>query len=132
MRRRGSIVCTAGCTRQDIGFFREVADGWRQCWEEPSGRTRSKLEERFTPFLRRHYLPIPRFNDWIVLGAKRYQADCHWPDPRLIVELDGWEGHGSRSAFQDDRARDRALRVAGYSVSTSPGTSSTTNPRQSP
>jgi very-short-patch-repair endonuclease len=32
------------------------------------------------------------------------------------VELDGWEGHSTRSAFQDDRARDRALKVAGYSV----------------
>jgi very-short-patch-repair endonuclease len=84
--------------------------------EEPPGRTRSKLEQRFTPFLRRHHLPLPRFNDWVLLGAKRYQVDCHWPDLRLIVELDGWEGHSTRSAFQDDRARDRALRVAGYSV----------------
>ena len=84
--------------------------------EEPSGRTRPGLEERFAPFLRRHHLPLPRFNDWILLGPKRYQVDCHWPDLRQIVELDGWEGHRSRSAFQDDRARDRALKVAGYSV----------------
>jgi very-short-patch-repair endonuclease len=84
--------------------------------EEPPGRTRSKLEERLVPFLRRHRLPLPRFNDWILLGPKRFQVDCHWPDLRLIVELDGWEGHSTRSAFQDDRARDRALKVAGYSV----------------
>ncbi len=84
--------------------------------EEPSGRKRSKLEERFAPFLRRYHLPVPRFNDWILLGPKRYQVDCHWPQRHLIVELDGWEGHSSRSAFQDDRARDRKLKVAGYSV----------------
>ena len=84
--------------------------------EEPSGRTRSKLEQRFAPFLRRHHLPLPRFNDWILLDGKRFQVDCHWPQLRLIVELDGWEGHSTRSAFQDDRARDRALHVAGYSV----------------
>jgi very-short-patch-repair endonuclease len=84
--------------------------------EEPPGRKRSKLEERFAPFLRRHHLPPPRFNDWILLGPKRYQVDCHWPDLGLIVELDGWEGHSSRSAFQDDRARDRALKVARFSV----------------
>ena len=84
--------------------------------EEPSGRKRSPLEERFAPFLRRHRLPMPRFNDWITLGAKRYQVDCHWPDTGQIIELDGWEGHGTRSAFQDDRERDRRLRVAGYSV----------------
>jgi very-short-patch-repair endonuclease len=84
--------------------------------EEPSGRKRSTLEERFAPFLRRHSLPMPRFNDWILLGPKRYQVDCHWPGINQIVELDGWEGHGTRSAFQDDRERDRRLRVAGYSV----------------
>ncbi len=84
--------------------------------EEPPGRKRSKLEERFAPFLRRHHLPLPRFNDWILLGAKRYQVDCHWPGIGRIVELDGWEGHRTRSAFRDDRARDRALTAAGYSV----------------
>jgi very-short-patch-repair endonuclease len=84
--------------------------------EEPTGRKRSKLEERFAPFLRRHHLPLPRFNDWIFLGAKRYQVDCHWPGTWQVVELDGWEGHSTRSAFQDDRSRDRALHVAGYSV----------------
>ncbi len=84
--------------------------------EEPTGRKVSKLEERFAPFLRRHRLPLPRFNDWIILGSKRYRVDCHWPGTGQIVELDGWEGHSTRSAFQDDRARDRALRVAGYSV----------------
>jgi very-short-patch-repair endonuclease len=84
--------------------------------EEPSGRKRSKLEERFASFLRRHHLPFPRFNDWIVFGVKRYQVDCHWPGTGQIVELDGWEGHGTKSAFRDDRERDRRLRVAGYSV----------------
>jgi len=84
--------------------------------EEPPGPKRSKLEERFAPFLRRHYLPLPHFNDWILLGPKRYQVDCHWPNVRQIVELDGWEGHSTRSAFQDDRARDRAITAAGYSV----------------
>jgi very-short-patch-repair endonuclease len=84
--------------------------------EEPSGRRRSRLEERFAPFLRLHSLPIPRFNDWIVLGAKRYLVDCHWPDLRQIVELDGWDGHSTRTAFREDRARDRRLAAAGHSV----------------
>jgi very-short-patch-repair endonuclease len=82
----------------------------------PPGRTRSPLEERFLPFLRRHGLPRPRLNDWIVLGERRFQVDCHWPGSAQIVELDGWSGHGTRSAFRADRARDRVLRVAGYSV----------------
>jgi predicted transcriptional regulator of viral defense system/very-short-patch-repair endonuclease len=83
---------------------------------EATGRPRSPLEERFLPFLDRYRLPRPRLNDWIVLGDKRFQVDCHWPGTRQIAELDGWQGHGTRSAFRDDRARDRILRVAGYSV----------------
>ena len=84
--------------------------------KEPLGRRRRGLEERFAPFLRKHHLPLPRFNGWIVLGPKRYQVDCHWPGTGQIVELDGWQGHKTRTAFREDRARDRALRVAGYSV----------------
>lgn len=84
--------------------------------DDPPGRRRRGLEERFPPFLRRHGLPQPRFNDWIVLGDKRYQVDCHWPEARLIVELDSWQAHGTRSAFRSDRARDRALLLAGYRV----------------
>ncbi len=85
--------------------------------EDPVGRKRSRLEERFSPFLRRHHLPLPRYNDWILLpNGKRYQVDCHWRHLRQIVELDGWQAHGTKSAFRDDRARDRRLKVAGYSV----------------
>jgi very-short-patch-repair endonuclease len=33
-----------------------------------------------------------------------------------VVELDGFAGHGTRTAFREDRARDRKLRVVGYGV----------------
>jgi very-short-patch-repair endonuclease len=84
--------------------------------EGERGHRRSPLEERFAAFLRRYRLPPPRFNDWIVLGGRRFQADCHWPGTGQIVELDGWQAHGTRSAFREDRTRDRVLRVAGYSA----------------
>jgi very-short-patch-repair endonuclease len=95
---------------------RKVRTALERLGSEPSGQKRSRLEERFASFLSRHRLPQPRFNDWIPLGDKRYQVDCHWPGTHQIVELDGWEGHGTRTAFREDRARDRALRVEGYSV----------------
>lgn len=82
----------------------------------PAGRTRSRLEERFLPFLRRHGLPRPRLNDWIMIGDKRYQVDRHWSGTGQVVELDSWEAHGTRSAFREDRARDRTLRTGGYDV----------------
>jgi len=95
---------------------RKVSIALERLKEEPSGRKRSRLEERFAPFLRRYSLPIPRFNDQIVLGANRYQVDCHWPEFRQIVELDGWQGHSTKTAFREDRARDRRLTAAGYRV----------------
>jgi very-short-patch-repair endonuclease len=95
---------------------RKVRAALERLKDEPAGRKRSRLEERFAPFLRHHDLPLPRFNDWILVGGRRFQVDCHWPGTGQIVELDGWEGHGTRSAFREDRARDRALRVAGYAV----------------
>lgn len=83
---------------------------------ETSGRIRGRLEERFLPFLDRHGLPRPHFNAWLQVRGRRFQVDCLWPTANQIVELDGWEGHGTRTAFREDRARDRILRVEGYEV----------------
>jgi very-short-patch-repair endonuclease len=96
--------------------IRKVITALERLKDEPGGERKSRLEERFDPFCRKHRLPPPCFNDWIEAGGKRYQVDCHWPGTSQIVELDGWQGHKSRTAFREDRARDRRLRVAGYSV----------------
>jgi hypothetical protein len=80
------------------------------------GRSRSPLEDRFLSFLRRYGLPRPLLNDWVAVGERRFQVDCHWPGTGQIAELDGWQAHGTRSAFRQDRTRDRVLRVAGYEV----------------
>jgi len=95
---------------------RKVQVALNRLKEDPVGRKRSRLEERFAPFLRLHRLPLPRFNDWIFLGDKRYMVDCHWPNLRQIVELDGWDAHSTRTAFREDRARDRRLTAAAYTV----------------
>jgi very-short-patch-repair endonuclease len=95
---------------------RKVRVALERLKEEPAGRKRSKLEERFSPFLRQWHLPLPRYNDWIQAGDRRYRVDCHWPGTNQIVELDGWDAHKGRVAFREDRARDRRLKVAGYSV----------------
>jgi very-short-patch-repair endonuclease len=96
--------------------IRKVKTALEALKDEPVDERKSRLEERFAPFLARHELPRGRFNDWILVGDKRFQVDCLWPEQRQIVELDGWEGHKTRTAFREDRARDRRLRVAGYGV----------------
>jgi very-short-patch-repair endonuclease len=84
--------------------------------DEPLGEQKNPLEERFAPFCRRYRLPLPRFNDPITVGDKTFEVDCHWPELAQIVELDGWQAHKSRSAFREDRARDRLLHAHGYTV----------------
>jgi very-short-patch-repair endonuclease len=96
--------------------IRKVRTGLEALKDEPVDERKSRLEERFDPFLRKHRLPRPRFNHWITVGDKRFQVDCHWPGTNKIVELDGWQGHKTRTAFREDRARDRILTVHGYSV----------------
>jgi very-short-patch-repair endonuclease len=95
---------------------RKVRTALEALKDEPVDERKSRFEERFDPFLRRRELPRPRYNQWILVGNKRFEVDCLWPDQRQIVELDGWEGHKTRTAFREDRARDRRLRVAGYGV----------------
>jgi len=71
---------------------------------------RSPLEIRFAAFVREHRLPPPVQNA-DVLG---HEVDALWPEAKLIVELDSWEHHGHRAAFERDRARDPKLLIAGY------------------
>ena len=42
-------------------------------------------------------------------GMKWRRFDLAWPEVRLAVEVDGWETHGTREAFQDDRERDAVM-----------------------
>ena len=97
-RRRGSPI---------------IRECLRRRAELPAGRARSWLEREFLPFLRRNGLPRPQLNVWLQVGGKWIQVDCLWPS-RVVVELDGFAAHGTRTAFREDRARDRKLRVSGY------------------
>ncbi len=75
-----------------------------------SERTRSPLEDRFVAFCRHFELPPPATN---VLVLEK-EVDAAWLDALLLVELDSWEHHAHRAAFERDRKRDVALIVAGY------------------
>jgi very-short-patch-repair endonuclease len=75
-------------------------------------RTRTDLEALFLALARRHRLPQPEVN----VKIDRFLVDFLWRPQRLIVEVDGWESHRMRSAFEEDRARDARLKVLGYEV----------------
>jgi very-short-patch-repair endonuclease len=71
--------------------------------------TLSKLESRFLKLLRAERLPLPLTNR--LAGGRR--VDCRWPDERLTVELDGYQFHNSRHAWEQDRRREREARARG-------------------
>ena len=74
--------------------------------------TRSEAERRLLDLIRRAQLPLPETNVR-VLG---HEVDALWRAQRLIVEIDGFDAHGTRAAFERDRARDARLVAAGYRV----------------
>ncbi len=78
---------------------------------DPDG-TRTELEARFLALCRRHHLSQPEVN----ARVGPFKVDFLWGDQRLIVEVDGWESHRTRSAFESDRARDTRLKLLGYEV----------------
>lgn len=78
----------------------------------PPPDTRSELERLFLDFCRDYHVALPRTNV-LVHG---YEVDAYWPDQRLVVELDSFEFHKSRAAFERDRERDMELRLAGEEV----------------
>ena len=83
---------------------------------EAPGETRSRLEDRFLRFLRRHKLPMPELNVALRIDGHRIRPDCIWRDQRVIVELDGRDAHDSTPAFESDRARDLRLQAHGWRV----------------
>jgi very-short-patch-repair endonuclease len=77
-----------------------------------TNRTRSPLEDRFAEFCRDRQIPPPTTNV-LLLG---HEVDALWPASRLVVEMDSFEFHSDRAAFERDRAKDAALTTAGYRV----------------
>lgn len=74
----------------------------------------SELEHRFRELIDNHALPPAEFNRWIEVPGRRYRVDALWADQRLIAEVDGYATHATRRQFEDDRARDLDLQLAGW------------------
>jgi hypothetical protein len=78
----------------------------------PSSFTRSGLEKRFLELVMEAGLPQPRTN----FVAHGFELDCYWPEHRFAVELDVFETHGTRAAFERDRKRQEDLLLAGIAM----------------
>jgi hypothetical protein len=92
---RGTAVLTTATSRQNPKW------------------TRSDLEAWFLALVRDAGLPEPLVNFALTApDHPRLEVDFYWPTHHLIVELDGWDTHHTRAAFEQDRRRDAALTAA--------------------
>jgi very-short-patch-repair endonuclease len=74
------------------------------------GFTRSELELKFRRIIERSGLPTPKYNGEI---AGR-EVDAVWHPQRYAIEIDSWQHHGDRQAFEGDRDKDFVIEAAGY------------------
>lgn len=74
--------------------------------------TRSELENAFLRFCAEYGLPTPVINS----KTNGYEVDAFFPDHHLIVELDSWNYHQDRYAFEGDRDRDADNLAEGHAT----------------
>jgi very-short-patch-repair endonuclease len=77
---------------------------------EGATATKSDLEELFIVFADSAGLPRPETN----VHVEGIEVDCVWRAQRVIVEVDSWEIHRTRAAFERDREKSRILQTAGW------------------
>jgi hypothetical protein len=73
--------------------------------------TQTELEDAFLALCRRHGIPEP-----ITQFGRHPRVDFHWPAWNLVVEVDGYQAHGTRIAFQADRTNTNRLLLQGQLV----------------
>lgn len=76
----------------------------------------SKAERLQQRLLRAAHIMGWKANQWVSCGTVGYWVDVLFRRHRLILEIDGWETHGTRLAFEEDRRRRNYLVLAGYAV----------------
>jgi hypothetical protein len=96
-----------------------------ELYREP-GLTRSELERGFVAAVEAAGLPRPATN----YNEEGYELDVYWPRERFAVELDVYETHGSRAAFERDRYRQGELKLAGIEMDRVTGYRFEREPRQ--
>ena len=78
----------------------------------PATESKSELESMFLDLLRDAGLPLPHLN----VLVEGFLVDAYWPRARLVVELQSYEHHSHRRAFERDYSKLARLRLAGHEV----------------
>lgn len=101
-------VLTRAGGHPGAGRLRRALDIYRP---EPAF-TRSGVERRFLDLARKAGLPLPATN----FNVGGFELDTYWAAERFAVELDVYETHGTRAAFERDRLRQDDLMLIGVGM----------------
>ncbi len=71
--------------------------------------SRARTERLFVALVRRAGLPRPAINAFVA----GYEVDAYWEAERFAVEIDGYETHRTRAAFERDPVRIEDLKLEG-------------------
>ena len=74
--------------------------------------TRSQRERLMRRLVREAGLAQPQSN----VRVAGYEVDFLWAEQRVVVEVDSWQFHGHRAAFERDRRKSMRLTDSGYIV----------------
>ncbi len=96
--------------RRGCGVLRKVLDERALGSAPPDGL----LEPRMARLLRDHGLPPAVFQH--VVPGTGARVDFAYPAVHLAIEVDGYDVHGTRKAFDADRDRQNRLFLAGWHV----------------
>ena len=76
----------------------------------------SELESNVLRVLVGAGFPRPRQQYRVIANGRTYFLDLAYPDARLAIEVDGFDFHRGRDAFDRDRARQNDLVSSGWTV----------------
>lgn len=105
---RAALARHATRGRGGAGALRAVLDRWALGAHRPD----SGSEAGAARWLAGAGMGEPVFHHRV----DRYELDFAWPDRLVALEVDGWDVHGRREAFEADRLRDLHLQALGWLV----------------
>jgi hypothetical protein len=71
--------------------------------------SRARSELLFLDLVKKAGLPRPAINTFVA----GHEIDAYWEKERFAIEVDGWEAHRTRRAFEADPVRLENLKLAG-------------------
>jgi hypothetical protein len=106
--------------RLDLGKIDELLDrrfgaaGTRRLREgveiyRDAAFSRSRAELLFLDLVKRADLPRPALNTFVA----GHEIDAYWEAQRFAVEIDGWDTHRTRAAFEADPLRQESMKLVG-------------------